>query len=140
MKPYDLVTQEDEWGCGAACIASLLGIPYQKAKQLVEKVKGRSVNAKPRGLELHHIAIALQKKRVKVIADWKPTEIPDGTIVCISGKPPYDGDHYILKTPYGWMDPWYNLDENKMEAQYRKTYPRGTSFLVALVPVSNNSC
>lgn len=137
MKPYDLVDQEDEWGCGATCIASLLAIPYSKAKQLVEKVKGQSVNAGLPGLELHHIAIALQKKCVKVIADWDPTEIPDGTIVCISGKPPYDGDHYILKTPYGWMDPWYNLDENKMEARYRETYPRGTSFLVALVPVSS---
>lgn len=136
MKPYDLVTQEDEWGCGAACIASLLAIPYQMAKQLVEEVKGRSVNAGIPGLELHHIAIALQKKRVKVIADWDPSEIPDGTIVCISGEPPYHGDHYILKTPNGWMDPWYNLDEKKREARYRKTYPRGTSFLVALVPVS----
>ena len=136
MKPYDLVTQEDEWGCGTACIASLLAIPYQKAKQLVEKVKGRSVNAGQPGLELHHIAIALQENRVKVIADWDPAEIPDGTIVCISGKPPYDGDHYILKTPYGWMDPWYNLDENKREARYRKAYPKGTFFLVALVPVS----
>lgn len=136
MKPYDLVNQEDEWGCGTACIASLLGIQYQKAKQLVEKVKGRSVNAGQPGLELHHIAIALQKKHVKVIADWAPTEIPDGTIVCISGKPPYADDHYILKTPNGWMDPWYNLDKNKMEARYRETYPRGTYFLVALVPVS----
>lgn len=135
MTQYALVTQEDEWGCGAACVASLLGISYAKAKQLVEKIKGQSVNARPRGLELHHLALALKKKSVKVIADWNPIEIPNGTIVCISGDPPYDGDHYMLKTPHGWMDPWYNLDESKMEAKYRKKYPKGTSFLVALVPV-----
>jgi predicted double-glycine peptidase len=61
VKQYDLVSQDDEWGCGAACMASLLGIPYQKAKQLVEEVKGRSINAKPYGLEPHHIAIALKE-------------------------------------------------------------------------------
>jgi len=62
MTQYQLVSQEDDWGCGAACIASLLDIRYQQAKQLVEKVKGRSINALPCGLELHHIAIALQKR------------------------------------------------------------------------------
>lgn len=135
MAKYDLVSQEDKWGCGAACVASLLDISYAKAKKLVEREKGCSVNAKPRGLELHHIALAL-KKHVKVVADWSPDEIHDGSIVCISGSAPYDGDHYILKTPHGWMDPWYNLDENTMEAKYRKRLPKGTSFLVALVAVS----
>lgn len=134
---YNLVAQEDKWGCGVACVASLLGISYQKSKLLVEKLKGRSVNARPYGLELHHLAIALQKKGVKVIADWNPEYMPDGIIVCISGKSPYDGDHYMLKTPEGWMDPWYNLVEKKMEAGYRQNYPRGTYFLVALVPVRN---
>lgn len=135
MTQYALVTQEDEWGCGAACVASLLGISYQKAKQLVEKIKGGSINAHPPGLELHHLALALHKKGVKVVADWSPDKILDGTIVCISGDPPYDGDHYMLKTPHGWMDPWYNLDDKKIEARYRKGRPKGTSFLVALVPV-----
>ncbi|MBJ6983739.1 hypothetical protein [Luteimonas sp. MC1750] len=100
MAKYDLVTQEDEWGCGAACVASLLDISYPKAKRLVESVKGRSVNARPRGLELHHIARAV-KKHVKLVADWNPGELPDGSIVCISGDAPYDGDHYILKNPSG---------------------------------------
>ena len=137
MKQYDLVSQEDEWGCGAACMASLLGIPYQKAKQLVEEVKEQSINAKPSGLELHHIAIALKKEGVKVIADWFPAETPDGTIVYIRGDKPYADAHYILKTPSGWMDPWYNIGKsNRREARYREKYPEGTYFLVALVPVS----
>lgn len=135
MATYDLVTQDDEWGCGAACVASLLNISYHEAKELVESVKGKSVNESPPGFELHHLALALKKKRFKVVADWSPDGIPDGAIVCISGPPPYDGDHYILKTPHGWMDPWYNLDENKRAAKYRKRLPNGTSFLVALVPV-----
>lgn len=137
MKQYDLVSQEDEWGCGAACVASLLGITYQKAKTLVEDIKGRSVNAKPHGLELHHIALALQAEGVKVIADWDSTVPPsDGTIVCIGGKSRYKYEHYILRTPSGWMDPWHNLDPEKKVARYLKEYPRGSEFLVALIPVS----
>ncbi|WP_300727514.1 hypothetical protein [Pseudomonas sp.] len=136
MKQYDLVSQEDEWGCGAACVASLLGITYQEAKKLVENIKGRSVNAKPYGLELHDIALALQAEGVKVIADWdSKVPLSDGTIVCIGGKSRYKDEHYLLKTPSGWMDPWYNLDPEKKVARYRKRYPRDSEFLVALIPV-----
>lgn len=137
MKRFDLVSQEDEWGCGAACVASLLGISYREAKQLVEKEKKLSVNEEPFGLELHHIAIALQKKGVKVIADWDPEEIPEGSIVCIGGKSRYKDEHYILRTPDGWMDPWYDLKKKHMVAQYREGYPKGANFLVALIPVSS---
>lgn len=137
MKKYELVSQEDEWGCGAACVASLLGVSYQEAKQLVETEKKRSVNDKPRGLELHHIAIALQNEGVKVIADWDPaTHHPDGSIVCIGGKSRYKYEHYILKIPGGWMDPWYDLEKNNMVAKYREDYPDESYFLVALIPVN----
>ena len=137
MKKYELVSQEDEWGCGAACVASLLGVSYQKAKQLVETEKKRSVNDKTRGLELHQIAIALQNKGVKVIADWdSAAHHPDGSIVCIGGKSRYKYEHYILKTPNGWMDPWFDLKKNNMVAKYRDDYPKGADFLVALIPVS----
>ena len=137
MAKYELVTQEDEWGCGAACVASLLGVSYQEAKQLVENVKGREIDKKPYGLELHHLALALQEKGVKVVADWAPDGCPDGTIICISGKSPYDGDHYMLKTPEGWMDPWHNMPTEPKEAGYRNWLPDETYFLVALVPVES---
>ena len=137
MKQYDLVSQEDEWGCGAACVASLLGITYREAKKLVEDIKGRSVNARPRGLELHHIALALQDEGVKVIADWDPAaHHPNGSIVCIGGESLYKYEHYILKTPHGWMDPWYNLDPENKVARYRQGYPAESEFLVALIPVN----
>ena len=142
MKKYELVSQEDEWGCGAACVASLLGISYGEAKQLAENVKGLSINEgqdRPGpgpGLELHHIAIALQIKGVKVIADWDPAaHHPNGSIICIGGKSRYKYDHYILKTPNGWMDPWFDLKKNNMVAKYREDYPKGADFLVALIPV-----
>ena len=136
MKKYELVSQEDKWGCGTACVASLLGVSYQEARELVEKVKGRSINSKPYGLQLDDIALALKEKKIKVIADWDPTEMPNGTIACITGEHPYDRDHYLLRTPHGWMDPWYDLEKNNMVAEYRERYPDDTDFLVALIPVS----
>lgn len=134
MNKYGLVVQEDEWGCGAACVASLLGISYQKAKRLVEGVKGKSINARRCGLELWHIALTLKKCGVKVIADWNPSKIPNGTIVCIWGAGRYKDGHYMLMTPQGWMDPWYNLRKRK-EACYRVEYPRGARLFSALIPV-----
>lgn len=144
MKKYELVSQQDAWGCGAACVASLLGISYEDAKKRVEKIKGLSINEgqdRPGpgpGLELHHIAIALYKSGVKVIADWYPdmSTIPVGTIACIGNKTNYKDEHYILMTPEGWMDPWYNLDKGNMSADYRKSFPKGTKLLVALIPVN----
>lgn len=130
---YELVEQQDDWGCGAACIASLLGIGYSEAKQLVEAVKGKAVGAPPRGLELWHIAIALRQRGVRVVADWDPPNIPNGSIVCIWGQGRYKDCHYMLRTPKGWMDPWYNLRKQR-QARYRKDYPRGAAFFSALVP------
>ncbi len=40
MKKYRLVKQLDEWGCGVACVASLLGISYKKAKDALVEIKG----------------------------------------------------------------------------------------------------
>ena len=143
MEKYKLVSQENEWGCGAACVASLLGISYVEAKKRVERVKGAPIDEgqdklglRP-GLELHHIVITLRNARVKVIADWYPdlNTIPVGTIACIGNKTNYKDEHYILMTPEGWMDPWYNLDIDNMSAGYRKSFPRGTKLLVALIPV-----
>ena len=144
MNKYVLVSQQDEWGCGAACVASLLGVSYEEAKKRVEKIKGLSINEgqdRPGpgpGLELHHIAIALYKSGVKVIADWYPdlAKIPMGTIACFGDQEKYIDEHYMLMTPEGWMDPWFNLDENNMSARYRDDYPGSTELLVALVPVS----
>ena len=36
MKKNRLVSQEDEWGCGVACIASLLGGSYESAMAMVK--------------------------------------------------------------------------------------------------------
>ena len=136
MKRFGLVVQKEEWGCGVACVASFLGVTYDESRELLRKQKnGRTVQAAPKGLELHHIALALQEKGYRVIADWlEPGRFREGTIVCISGAAPYDGHHYMVKTRQGWMDPWHNLGTKPRKAGFRQSYPDGTEFLVALVP------
>lgn len=62
MRKYELVSQDDEWGCAAACVASILDIPYQRAKRLLEKEKSAEINDKPKGFEIDEIAHALYKK------------------------------------------------------------------------------
>jgi len=138
MGRFDLVVQSEEWGCGVACVASFLGVPYGEARDLLRTKKdGKTVNAHPKGLDLHHIALALKERGYRVRADWKEAgKYPQGTIVCISGKKPYDGDHYMLKTQKGWMDPWHNMGSKPRKANFRHDYPEGTEFLVALVPAA----
>lgn len=100
-------------------------------------MKGGKIDKKPYGLELWHLALALHKKGTKVVADWTPDGYPDGAIICIKGEDPYDGDHYMLKTSEGWMDPWHNMPAELRKAGYRKRLPSGTDFLVALVPAES---
>jgi len=138
MKRFDLVTQLDIWGCGIACVASLLAVPYAKAYWYLRDEKGESIDGGNPGLEPHHIALVLQKHGVKVVADWQDTKrFSDGTIVCVEGPGPYDGSHYILQTPLGWMDPWVNMrnPNEPRRADYISAYPKGTRFSFALVLV-----
>jgi hypothetical protein len=138
MERYGLVPQKDEWGCGAACVASLLGISYAKAKGQLERIKEKPLDERPYGLELHQIALCLAENGLRYIADWEePKNYMTGTIVCIGGSSPYDGDHYLLMTPHGWMDPYSNMSspgDDCRESTYRDAFPNGTEFLVALIP------
>ncbi|HDS1038011.1 TPA: hypothetical protein QDZ42_001260 [Stenotrophomonas maltophilia] len=138
MEKYGLVPQEDEWGCGAACVASLLGISYTKAKERLEAIKRKPLDHKPEGLEIHEIWMCLAMEGLNYVSEWKkPSKFVPGTIVCIGGAAPYDGDHYLLMTPNGWMDPYSNLGRPKdryHESIYRNELPPDTKFLVALIP------
>ena len=136
MGRFELVVQKDEWGCGVACVASLLGISYSEAYGYLRDVKGESINGGKPGLEPHHIALMLKEQSVKVVMDWDESrDFPEGTIVCIEGSEPYDGGHYILMTPdRRWMDPWHNMGKKPRSACFRKEYPDGCFFLFALVP------
>lgn len=135
MHQYQEVSQEDPWGCAAACVASLMGVPYARAKRWLEKEKGRPVSEEPSGFEIDEIVNALFKRGVKLVADWNPTvPLPDGAILCIHSRVRYRDYHYLLKAPGGYMDPWFDLKEGQMVGKVRASLPKGTKIYVALVP------
>ncbi|WP_258079282.1 hypothetical protein [Xanthomonas arboricola] len=135
MRKYELVSQKDEWGCAAACVASILDISYQRAKRLLEKEKAGEIDDYPEGFEIDEIAHVLYKKDVKVVADWNPpAKLPSGTIVCIHSRVKYKSYHYLLKVPGGYMDPWFDLKKGIMAARLRAELPKNANLIVALVP------
>ena len=134
MNDFALVEQEDEWGCGVACVASRLGVTYAVAKSRLEKQKGSGIEEKPKGLDLDPIVKVLHRAGVDVVADWFAKEMPAGTIAYIDGAAPYKDGHYLLKVAGGWMDPWSSMPAKAREAKVQKGLPKGTNIKVALVP------
>jgi len=109
MKPYGIVQQEEDWGCGAACVASRLGIGYWEAIELLGRKAGR------RGFSGKEVSSALQRRLGPGAYQGRRTplsvpydELPTGTILFCGRRGPYSiAGHYLLRTPRGeWMDPY----------------------------------
>ncbi|MDG2536838.1 hypothetical protein P5Y53_04125 [Dyella jiangningensis] len=132
------VVQEDEWGCGVACVASILAVSYARARQLLVRHKKAKIDAdESQGLELHHLALALRDGGFPVVADWdEPKPYQPGTIVLIGrARGGVEHEHYIVSVGGGWfMDPWINYPNENRQAGLRESFPKGKIFYVALVP------
>lgn len=130
-----LLRQKHAWGCGAACVASLLEIPYTDALARLEQYKGAGINEQPKGLEPSPIAHVLRDAGYEVTKQYKASSWPLGTIVLLTWRfgRYKDCGHYMLLTGRGWMDPWFNLNECPRKAQYRSALPKNTAVVVALV-------
>jgi hypothetical protein len=132
---YKSVVQEDEWGCGAACVASLLDISYQEAKRRLEDAKEAALDDEPKGLNYDPIAQVLHDYGITVIADWNAKKYPPGTIVLVYGKGNYKDGHYLLRVPNGWMNPWETLYDRRKKkcSSIKKSLPEGTRVKAALI-------
>ncbi|PLS80689.1 hypothetical protein CYG49_04475 [Candidatus Saccharibacteria bacterium] len=122
------IRQEDEMGCGVACVANLLGTSYNEALQLFEFPE----NAKTKGFACKYIILALKRAgteaKLRHISARKPRpKFLPGTIVFLVKSERYPSQHYVLKAQEGWIDPWVNLVTNKditqAEAGIRKRLP-----------------
>nr|WP_158651760.1 cysteine peptidase family C39 domain-containing protein [Marinobacterium profundum] len=139
MNKNQLVVQEDEWGCGVACVASLLGITYIDAMDRLQEANLHKIDFANEGLELEPIISVLKKAGMRVSIENNLKLWPIGTIAFLNEN---DGDykgsgHYLLRTTEGWMDPWYNVlyqNPQPRQAKFRKLLPRNTSVQAALVP------
>lgn len=117
MKNY--VAQEDVMGCGVACVANRLGISYPQALQLFD----RPGDAKTIGYKCKYIVEALRRGGVEArLHHIKPPvrhaiisgSHPDirGVIVLLVRSELYPYQHYLLKMPEGWIDPWINMHDD----------------------------
>ena len=142
MRKHRLVPQEHEWGCGVACIASLLGISYAAAMFQVQTAVGTKIDFASEGLELEPIIAVLQQNGISISVRTDLIRWPIGTIAFLSEhEGAYKGSgHYILKTEDGWMDPYYNAltrkSDERPEATYRRRLPRNTYVQAALIPLA----
>lgn len=136
MTKYRLVRQLDEWGCGVACAASLLGISYKKAKEALIEIKGNDIDGKPCGLSLRALSKLITSHKAIYGGTQDIIRWPIGTIAFLSEESGrYQGSgHYILKTPDGWMDPWANPETWPSQAKFRARLPANTTIQAALVP------
>lgn len=120
-----LVKQEDDFGCGAACVASILKRSYQDTLDLFENGKNRAriegfycgeivtvLNSNNLVYEFKYIKPSIQRRIHKA-----------GTIVFIKRSKKYPFGHYLLRTEKGWMDPWINFPQKKIKAGFRTKIP-----------------
>ena len=124
MRRYRAVAQEDDWGGGLACVASVLGLSYAEvvAKLRRKPAQGRtgpSVDVLRRilndGFKDTGLVYELDQP---FIGD--PSSLETGAIVAlVSGR-------YLMRATGGWMDP--------ASAKIRKRLPEKVRRTLVLTP------
>ena len=131
MRRYRAVAQEDAWGGGVACVASVLGASYA---QIVAKL-GENWHRKPGGkpargpgppVELLRRILNDGFKETGLVYELDgpfigdPDSLETGTIVSlVSGR-------YLMRAADGWMDP--------ASAKIRKRLPEKVQQALVLTP------
>lgn len=106
-----VVLQEHGMGCGVACVAYALEIPYKKALKLFDKQE----NAWSKGYMCRDLIQALenggkQYKHFYYRDKHKEFLKKPGVIVYTKRSENYPAGHYLIKTENGtWMNPWSNF-------------------------------
>lgn len=121
------VRQEDSFGCGLACVASVTNNSYKEARRKYFRDIGR---VKTFGLLCRDLVKGLELADRKY--DYKHIKrserFRENTIVFIRRSKRYPSGHYLVKTSKGWMDPWINfslrnIDVRRAKAGFRKRLP-----------------
>ncbi len=123
------VKQEDQLGCGVACVSFILDISYLEALCLFKKGELR---AKRLGFYCKDIIEAFNNIGIRYTYKYIKQRIRSkiykkGTIVFIKKSKKYPSGHYLCRAQDVWMDPWINfrLDKDilKAKAGFRKRLP-----------------
>lgn len=111
------VRQEDDFGCGFACIAYICDMNYQDVKKCTDnadKAKTGSYRCKFLADTLNRIYKENKIEKIwktKYVGKTKNPKIPSDSIVYISKNYKYKYGHYIVKTDQGYMNPFVNVDK-----------------------------
>ena len=126
MRRYRAVAQEDDWGGGVACVASVLGVSYA---QIVAKL-GENWRRKPSGKPARGPAPPAELLRRILNDGFKdtglvyeldqpfigdPSSLETGTIVSlVSGR-------YLVRAASGWMDPASGKIRQRLPEKVQRT-------------------
>lgn len=131
------VKQEDQLGCGIACVAFILRIKYKDARHLF--VDGKRRAKEEANFYCREIAKILESrtllsceykylKRKLKHKIYKPT-----TIIFIKRSKKYPFGHYLCRSKTGWMDPWINIPNKKIVAGFRKRLPGKPTYFIQAI-------
>jgi hypothetical protein len=119
MRRYRAVAQEDAWGGGVACVASVLGLSYAQivaklSRKPAEGQAGPSVDVLRRilndGFKDTGLVYELDQP---FIGD--PRSLETGTIVSlVNGR-------YLMRAASGWMDPASGKIRQRLPAKVQRT-------------------
>lgn len=123
------VVQENSLGCGVACLAFVLKIPYRKALKLFPN--GKEI-AQTKGFLCKDISRVIKGAGLKVDCKYinkksRPAIYRSNTIIFTKRSKKYPFGHYLCRHKNEWMDPWINFLEDKnlknAKSGFRKRLP-----------------
>ena len=129
-----MITQEDDMGCGAACVAFVANTTYARAVDILGQNKATTVGFQLKELvdSLDHFGLSYEFKHVKPKIEHLIYQ--DGAIVFIRRSVRYPYGHYLVRKDNLWADPWLNLvlDKNLANAKsgFRKRLPGKAQWVV----------
>ncbi len=126
------VKQEDSFGCGVACVASILNISYQKALSLF---KNGERKAKETGFYCREIVEVLGRGGLKYDYKYIKPKVrkkiyESGAIIFLGRSKKYPEGHYLSRVGNMWMDSWINFPLKKQKAGFRRRLPEKPIYVI----------
>lgn len=116
------VEQEDDFGCGVACVAAATDTSYQESLTLFQdgKRKARETGFYCREIvdALTHAGLDYEYKYIGNIQ--REEQFKPGNIVFIRRSNKYPAGHYLYRWNNEWMDPWVNFPNEDRKAGFRE--------------------
>ena len=131
MKRYRAVAQEDDWGGGVACVASVLGASYAQIAAKLGETRRRKPGPQAApgpgpSVELLRRILNDGFKETGLVYELDgpfigdPNSLETGTIVSL------ESGRYLMRAADGWMDP--------ASAKIRKRLPEKVQAALILTP------